>query len=52
VNQGQLQTNFKKNKEAGDMNEEELLLALEYLLLKKRIRERKQLKAKHVRKCG
>ena len=32
------------------MNEEELLLALEYLLLKRRIRERKQLKAKDVRK--
>ena len=32
------------------MNDEELLLALGYLLLKRRIRRRKQLQAKNVRR--
>ena len=38
------------NKERGKMNEEELLLALGYLLLKRRIRRRKQLQAKNVQR--
>ena len=38
------------NKERGKMNEEEILLALGYLLLKRRIRRRKQLQAKNVQR--
>ena len=38
------------NKEKGKMNEEELLLAIGYLLLKRRIRRRKQLQAKNIRR--